>query len=1102
MNVSVVEIDVSYDTCSRLVDTVGLLSNLRSLILYDCQLTGIATQLGLLNSLTSLSLGRNRELFTLPTEIGQMANLRRLDLGENGLVFLPTEVGRLSKLTTLNLANMFNLDGHAFTIPTQVGLLSELVGMDLSQNSLLGLPTELGKLIRLTDLDLAEAEYPFLPTQIGQLSGLGELDLHDVESTSLPTQLGQLTLLSSLHCQILPLVGLPTQVGELTLLQRLVLEHTSELSTLPTQLFQLKHLSLLQIVSKKVSALPAQIGLLTNLTSLKLSLPIKELPTNIGLLTKMTSLTLEFVNNLTFVSSDIGMLTKLEVLQVSWARKLQSVPTQLGKLTALSSVELTGTGISSLPTQVGQLSKVTVLRLMSNSELFTLPTELGKLSKSATYYLGGSSVTTLSFEHFDLSAFQDLDPPSNLEPLVVTSDTIEVSWDAPKRCENFHPLGYKIIVEMVGYMGRKSSTTSGILQKTLELGQLFPATSVQGEKFSIRVQAITSGSTCSLFSRAVTVQTCSKYMQRNRLAFDDCFALAGYFKMDGEAVSCADLEKNLTSGALDSRKCFQNEGTTVQNLAISVNFWRASILSNDIRLCPRFEFCSHYYRNFTEREIGETSPDQYCAENHTGIYCSGCIEDNALRGQTCEYCKKEERESIAGILILVTMFTLLLISLYAYVLWKAGCFRTCFNSISLKCKSHCCGQRPSESLSQNLKQRVDKPRSKSSKAGSKARLMRCLKGSLRFAICTWNYGVRLVKIVAANVMTTRVRILFGYFQVLAAYRRILPLRTGSETTSLLSVMTFISNIDFTLLLTGATSRCSMQYSHYDILLAATLGPIAMTVLLFTLTLGTAYCLTRELLDTIRRKTISALLFFMFTVYPYVSHTILATFWCEQFPCNDTTCNLTTSALREDYTLSCDPEFDAQRSFFEEYAKAMVLIYPVGVVVLYVSLLFFYYSLILEDSRKKIEDKKDKADVERKTKLATVSFLIEPYTNRRFWFEAYELLRKLLQTAVIGYFAGVPNQSVSLLSQNLTVAFIVILLLLSPYKDGADLAYAVFSLALLLPATQSIIMNPRGRHDATFEALAIIEVVVLVLFAIFPVCRSTAKRAITFKPKRL
>ncbi len=82
-------------------------------------------------SLELLDISNNEITGALPSEIGKLKNLRKLDASDNAMTGVPAEVGQLSKLEVL----------------------------DLSNNQLTGLPYELGNLKNLKVLNLAGNDY-------------------------------------------------------------------------------------------------------------------------------------------------------------------------------------------------------------------------------------------------------------------------------------------------------------------------------------------------------------------------------------------------------------------------------------------------------------------------------------------------------------------------------------------------------------------------------------------------------------------------------------------------------------------------------------------------------------------------------------------------------------------------------------------------------------------------------------------------------------------------------------------------------------------------------------------------------------------------------
>ena len=115
---------------------LGNLANLESLSLGDNDLSGpVPPELGNLANLESLSLEDNDLSGSIPAELGSLTNLGNLSLGHNELTGpVPPELGGLTKLWFLDLA------GNALTgpIPTELGSLTKLRFLYLSGNDLTG----------------------------------------------------------------------------------------------------------------------------------------------------------------------------------------------------------------------------------------------------------------------------------------------------------------------------------------------------------------------------------------------------------------------------------------------------------------------------------------------------------------------------------------------------------------------------------------------------------------------------------------------------------------------------------------------------------------------------------------------------------------------------------------------------------------------------------------------------------------------------------------------------------------------------------------------------------------------------------------------------
>ncbi|MBS4171081.1 leucine-rich repeat domain-containing protein [Neochlamydia sp. AcF95] len=75
----------------------------------------------------------------LPAEIGQLVNLKTLDLQQNSLTSLPPEIGQLS-----NLQNLYLSSNQLTALPVEIGQLSQLQDLSLSNNQLTVLPVKIG----------------------------------------------------------------------------------------------------------------------------------------------------------------------------------------------------------------------------------------------------------------------------------------------------------------------------------------------------------------------------------------------------------------------------------------------------------------------------------------------------------------------------------------------------------------------------------------------------------------------------------------------------------------------------------------------------------------------------------------------------------------------------------------------------------------------------------------------------------------------------------------------------------------------------------------------------------------------------------------------
>ena len=148
-------------------------------------------------SVRYLRLHSNELSGTLPSELGNLSRLLRLELHQNELSgSIPVALGNLLELEALWLP--YNrLSGR---IPVELGNLSNLDDLRLQSNFLTGsLPAELGDLSSLHILYVRNNQLSGgIPPELGNLSALSNLRLNNNQlSGSIPTELGDLTGLAS-----------------------------------------------------------------------------------------------------------------------------------------------------------------------------------------------------------------------------------------------------------------------------------------------------------------------------------------------------------------------------------------------------------------------------------------------------------------------------------------------------------------------------------------------------------------------------------------------------------------------------------------------------------------------------------------------------------------------------------------------------------------------------------------------------------------------------------------------------------------------------------------------------------------------------------------
>jgi hypothetical protein len=238
-----------------------------------CCLYGVACKE---DNVVAIDLAKNGLAGSIPPEIGLLTALTMLNLSENEMIAgeVPAEIGRLANLEVLRLdVNMLSS-----TLPSALGTLTELTFFSIERNRLSGsLPSELKSLTKLEKFAVGQnAIIHYGPVPIWHLTTLTDLSLAGCRLTgTIPwSQLGLMSTMAQLDLSDNYLTGtISSEIGLLTALRVMDLTSNELKGTLPTEIGNCVALENLYLISNEFSGtIPSDsFGKLMNLEILDLS---------------------------------------------------------------------------------------------------------------------------------------------------------------------------------------------------------------------------------------------------------------------------------------------------------------------------------------------------------------------------------------------------------------------------------------------------------------------------------------------------------------------------------------------------------------------------------------------------------------------------------------------------------------------------------------------------------------------------------------------------------------------------------------------------------------------------------------------------------------
>jgi len=284
-----------------------------------------------------------------PKAVYLMPNLKRITATTAGIKRISSKIKNLTKLEYLDLEQNYDLK----KLPENIGDLKNLKTLNLSVCGLKKLPKSICELTRLEALDLSSNKLTRLPENLGNLTRLKELNLNANKLKSLPESFQKLTQLKALELSQNRLKTLPEGISKLQKVKVAELWE-NRFNELPSGICELKYLTEITMFNNKLTTLPEGIGELSNLRELSLSEnSIASLPEAIGKLKKLEKLSLGN-NALTDLPDVLFGLVSLEELSLK-DNQLKELPEQISQLLNLEELEIEGNEFATLPDSIVHL---------------------------------------------------------------------------------------------------------------------------------------------------------------------------------------------------------------------------------------------------------------------------------------------------------------------------------------------------------------------------------------------------------------------------------------------------------------------------------------------------------------------------------------------------------------------------------------------------------------------------------------------------------------------------------------------------------------------------------------------------------------------------
>lgn len=204
----------------KLPDNISLLKGLEVLSIETNGLKELNQNIGDLSKLKYLSVRSNSYLKDLPKSVENLNCLQFLNVSASGLIRLRDELSSCSELISI-IANASKIE----TLPEHIGNLVNLKYLNLAANKIEVLPISIGQLSELENLSLGTNDIRKLPKEISNLQKLHFLSLSFNRFKEFPRETLVLDSVYNLWLHNNSFKVIPTEVGEMKSLTHLLIDH-------------------------------------------------------------------------------------------------------------------------------------------------------------------------------------------------------------------------------------------------------------------------------------------------------------------------------------------------------------------------------------------------------------------------------------------------------------------------------------------------------------------------------------------------------------------------------------------------------------------------------------------------------------------------------------------------------------------------------------------------------------------------------------------------------------------------------------------------------------------------------------------------------------